>query len=101
MARRKRPNPFLAIAQTYLHQHMPEMVGAQLQLRMLDGPPGSPRYAVTAEQCMNTCPYGVPVALAAVGKCTMICCPLRRTVRLLLDRRGTVMHATRSDIHWN
>ncbi|HRC74504.1 MAG TPA: hypothetical protein PLO33_02435, partial [Kouleothrix sp.] len=75
MARRKRQNPFLSMAQVYLNQHMPDMSGARLQLRMLDGPPGSPRYAVTAEVCRHICPYGVLPAQAALGKCTVFDCP--------------------------
>ncbi|HNP70513.1 MAG TPA: hypothetical protein PKK15_05370 [Kouleothrix sp.] len=101
MARRKRQNPFLSMAQVYLNQHMPDMSGARLQLRMLDGPPGSPRYAVTAEVCRHICPYGVLPAQAALGKCTVFDCPLRQSVRLLLDRRGAVLHATRNTLHWN
>lgn len=100
MARRKRQNIYLAIAQTYLAQHMPDMAGAHLCVRMLDGPPGGPRYSVTAELCVPRCPRGVAPALAALGQCAVVGCPLRRSVRLLLDRRGTVLHTSRSGLHW-
>ncbi len=101
MARRKRQHPFLALAQTYLTMNMPEMAGARLQVRMLDGPPGGPRYAVMAELCPRVCPRGTPPALAAAGKCGEADCPLRRSVRLLFDRRGTMVQASRSGIHWS
>jgi hypothetical protein len=102
MARRKRQNPLLAVAQTYLATHMPDLRGARLQIRMLDGPPESPRYAVTAELCTaGACPYGVTSAVAAAGQCPIIDCPLRNSARLLLDRRGTVVQTIRSGIHWN
>jgi hypothetical protein len=102
MGRRKRKHPLLQVAQTYLSQHMPDMSGARLSLRMLDGPPDAPRYAVTAEICTACpCPRGVPFALAANGQCPIAECPLRHSVRLLLNRRGTVLHTTISDIHWS
>jgi hypothetical protein len=102
MARRKRTNPLLIVARTYISQHVPELKAAPLQLRMLDGPPGSPRCAVTAEACLaGDCPNGVSALVAESGQCTVHDCPLRCGVRLLLDRCGTVMQATRSGIHWN
>ena len=101
MGRKKRQHPLVKHVQAYLNQAMPEMAGARLQLRTLDGPPESPRYAVTAELCAHTCPYGTTPAMAAAGQCHVIDCPLRRSVRLRVDRRGTIMHATRSTIHWS
>jgi hypothetical protein len=101
MARRKRQNPLLTVARTYLAQHMPDMHGARLRIRALDGPPGSPRYAVTAELCTTGgCPHGISPATASAGNCPVIECPLRNAVRLLIDRHGAVMHTTRSGIHW-
>ena len=101
MARKKRVNPFLIAARTYVSQHVPELKAAPLQLRMLDGPPESPSCAVAAEACLaNDCPEGVPLAVAESGQCTVRDCPLRCSVRLLLDRRGAVMQATRSGVHW-
>ncbi|HJZ47424.1 MAG TPA: hypothetical protein VKE41_09680 [Roseiflexaceae bacterium] len=102
MGRNKRVHPLLVAARTYLSQHVLELKGAPLQMCMLDGPPGSPRCAVTAEACLGgACPYGVSQADARTGLCTARDCPLRCSVRLLLDRRGAVMQATRSGIHWN
>ncbi|MEN9934454.1 MAG: hypothetical protein RLZZ387_1033 [Chloroflexota bacterium] len=101
MPRRKRQNPLLAVARAYLSQHMPELKDAPLHIRMLDGPPGSPRYAVTVESCLPApCPHGVPREVADAGGCTIYNCPIRDSVRLLLDRGGEVMQVTRSGIHW-
>jgi hypothetical protein len=101
MARRKRQNPLLIVAQSYLNQHMPDMAGARLKVRSLDGPPDAPRYVVTAETCAGCpCPYGIPVAVAANDKCPIYTCPLRHSVRLLMSRRGAVLHTTESDVHW-
>jgi hypothetical protein len=101
MARRKRQHPLLVVARTYLNQHMPDLAGARLSVRTLDGPPDAPRYAVTAETCTACpCPHGVALALSASGQCPIVECPLRHSVRLLLNRRGTVVHSTVSDIHW-
>jgi hypothetical protein len=102
MARKKRTNPLLIVARTYVSQHVPELKAAPLQLRLLDGPPGSPSCAVTAEVCLaGDCPNGVSALVAASGQCTVRDCPLRCGVRLLLDRRGAVIQATRSGVHWN
>jgi hypothetical protein len=101
MARRKRQHPLLLVARSYLSQHMPDMSDARLKLRVLDGPPEAPRYAVTAETCTACpCPHGIPLAVAAGGQCPITECPLRHSVRLLLNRRGTVIHTTVSDIRW-
>lgn len=102
MARKKRANPLLIVARTYISQHVPELKAAPLQLRMLDGPPESPSCAVSAEACLaGDCPNGVPAAIAQSGQCTVRDCPLRCGVRLLLDRRGAVIQITRSGVHWN
>ena len=102
MARKKRINPLLLVARTYVSQHVPELKAAPLHLRMLDGPLGSPSCAVTSEACLaGDCPNGVPAAIAQSGQCTVRDCPLRCGVRLLLDRRGAVMQVTRSGVHWN
>jgi len=102
MGRRKRTNPFLIAARTYVSQQVPELKAAPLQLRMLDGPLGSPSCAVTAETCLaGDCPNGIPASVAESGGCTVRDCPLRCSVRLLLNRRGGVMQVTRSGIHWN
>jgi hypothetical protein len=102
MARKKRVNPLLAAARTYVNQQAPELKSAPLHLRMLDGPPGSPSCAVTAEACFtDECPNGISMAAAANGQCTVRDCPLRCGLRLLMDRRGAVVQITRSGIHWD
>jgi hypothetical protein len=68
---------------------------------MLDGPPGSPRYSVTVEACpTGACPHGVSADLARAGRCPVEVCPVRRSVRLLLDREGSVIQETQSSAHW-
>jgi hypothetical protein len=102
MGRKRRIHPLLIAARAYMNRHAPELKTAPLRLRMLDGPPGSPRCAVTAEACLaGVCPYGVSAGVAASGQCLVRDCPLRCSVRLLLDRRGVVVQATRSGIHWS
>ena len=102
MARKKRTNPLLLAARTYVNLHLPELKAAPLHLRMLDGPPGSPSCAVTAEACLaSDCPNGIPALVAQSGACPVRDCPLRCSLRLLLDRRGAVIHVLRSGIHWN
>jgi hypothetical protein len=97
MARKKRTNPLLIAARTYVSLHLPELKAAPLQLRMLDGPPGAPSCAVTAEACLvGDCPQGVAAAVAERGECTVRDCPLRCSVHLLLNRHGMVIQATRS-----
>lgn len=102
MARPKRVNPMLSVAQKYVSQHAPELKGVPLRVRSLDGPPGSPRYTVTAEECLaDTCPYGVSNETAMAGKCPILKCQLRHSLRLLLDRQGKVVEDMRSEIHWH
>jgi hypothetical protein len=93
----------LKVARDYLRQHIPDMKDASLRLHQLDGPPGSPRYTATAELChsMAACPHGVSYAVAASGKCPVLNCPLRNTVRLLLTRQGEVVQEMRCGIHWS
>ncbi len=101
MARPKRVNPMLRIAQKYVSLHMPEFQNVPLRVRSLDGPPGSPRYTVTAEACCaSVCPYGVSPTTAAAGDCPILECQLRDSIRLLLDRQGQVLEEMRSGIHW-
>ena len=69
MARKKRTNPLLLAARTYLRLHAPDLQAAPLRLRMLDGPPGSPSCAVVAEVCqVAICPNGVLAAVAETMK---------------------------------
>jgi hypothetical protein len=102
MPRRKAKNQLLIAAQTYVSQHLPEFVDRPLQLRILDGPPGSPRYAATSEACIaKACPRGLTAHASSSMQCGVLDCPLRCSARLLLDRHGTVIQATISGIHWN
>jgi hypothetical protein len=102
MARKKLANPFLIAARTYISLHVPELQAAPLHLRMLDSLPGSPSCAVTAEACLaGDCPNGIAASVAESGGCTVRDCPLRCSVRLLLNRHAMVMQATRSGVHWN
>lgn len=102
MARHKKPpHPLLSVARNYLDTRIPELQQAPLRLRQLDGPPESPRFAVTAETCCaKNCPYGVPREVADRGDCPISDCELRCTVRVLFGRDGTVLATTRSGIHW-
>lgn len=102
MPRHKRQHPLLLTARRYLAKNMPELNDAPLRMRYLDGPPGSPRYAVTVEQCRKIigCPKGVSYEQATAGKCPVLDCPLRHTVRLLFDRRGGIVQIMHSGIHW-
>ena len=96
---KKRP---LMAAQLYVSEHLPEFRYRPLRLQILDGPPGSPRYAATVEACVaNSCPRGLSVEAGSSGGCGVLDCPLRRAARLLLDRHGTMVQATISGIHWN
>jgi hypothetical protein len=102
MRRKKGAGPLFIAARNYLRLHVPELDAAPIELRMLDGPPGAPSCAVMAETCLaKACPYGQTTQAAESGQCTMRDCPLRCSVRLLLDRRGEVMQATRSGVHWS
>jgi len=101
MARPKRRYPVWGAARTYLQQHAPELLDRPLRIRMLDGPPHSPRYAAMAEMCTTSrCPHGVSPEAAAAVDCPVLTCPLRRSVRILLDAQGTVVQAIHGDIHW-
>jgi len=101
MARRTRANLVVQTARRYVDVYMPELHGASLRLHRLDGPPSSPRYAVTAEACLVArCPRGIPTALAEAGECPIRTCPLRRSVRLLFSRGGDIIQVVRSQVHW-
>lgn len=101
MTRRKRLNLVLRLAQAYVRENISELKDVPLHVRALDGPPGAPRYSVTAEVCVaGSCPRGTPTAIAAAGNCTIHSCPLRRSARLLLDASGAVLQVTRGGIHW-
>jgi hypothetical protein len=98
---KKAPSPLFAVARSYLSQHAPAVQSAPLWLHQLDGPPGSPRFVVTAEACCTkNCPFGVTRALADAGDCPVRECALRCTVRLLFGRDGALQTATYSGVHW-
>lgn len=99
MARPRRQSPQLVIARRYIKQHMPELEGAALRVRQLDGPPGSPRFVVTIEHChAQACPHGHDKQTD--GPCGVESCALRFSARLLITRDGEVIQVTNSDLHW-
>lgn len=101
MGRPKRKNPLVPIVRSYVQERYPELAGARLSIRRLDGPPGSPRYAASLEQCDTAhCPYHVSAADSQAGRCPHRDCRLREALRLLLDRNGAVVHVHESHIHW-
>lgn len=101
MSRQKYRKRLLTTAHRYIHQHLPELDQSSMIIRVLDGPPDAPHYAVMVEACCaKVCPRGFPATSTAGGQCGVLDCPLRRSVRLLLDHHGEVMHATCSGIHW-
>jgi hypothetical protein len=101
MARPKRVNPLVPLVRAYIRKHAPELSGARLRLRQLDGPAGAPRYAASVETCaIESCPYKVEEAVAQEGKCPIHDCALRRSLRLLLDRKGNVIEAHDTNTHW-
>lgn len=102
MARPKRQHPMLPRIQAYLKQNAPDLTLSPIHVRMLDGPPGSPRYAAIIERCcaQGECPYGVTPATAAAGKCPIHLCELRHSLRLLLDRQGGVVQTADGGVHW-
>lgn len=102
MSRRKRENQLLLAAQAYIRQNLPALQGQPLRLRLLDGPPGAPRYAAMTEICrVPICPRGFSAQAGPNGPCEVPDCPLRQSVRLLLDRQGNVVGSTLSGVHWN
>lgn len=101
MVRPRRQHPHLVTARRYIEEHLPELKDAPLTIRMLDGPPGSARYAVTVEQCQpGECPHGIDADLRLTGQCTIEQCTMRHTTRILLDQHGVVMQISQNDRHW-
>ncbi len=103
MARPKRPpHPLLRIAKAYIETTTPELREAPLHLHHLDGPPGSPRFAISAEVCpeSHNCPFGITSEVADAGKCPVINCSVRHSVRLLYNRDGTMVKEMQSGTHW-
>jgi hypothetical protein len=103
MARPKRPpHPVLGLARDYLSEKLPKLCESPLSLHLLDGPPGSPRFAVSVQHCdyQNNCPLGVDPA-EAKAKCPHINCELRESARLLIDREGTIIKVLESGTRWD
>lgn len=99
MARPKRPpHPMLEVARQHLLQIDAGLQDAPLHLRMLDGPPGSPRYAVSVAECHRAgpCPYHV----TDEARCPILECSLRHSLRLLLTRDGELVEVIQGDIRW-
>ena len=99
MARPKRPpHPMLKVAREHLKHLDAELYDELIHLRMLDGPPGAPRYAVYVGACERDgpCPYSVE----DVTPCPILDCDLRHSLRLLLDRDGKLVEVLRSGVRW-
>jgi hypothetical protein len=55
-----------------------------------------------AEACLaEACPHGMTREAAVAGRCHVLSCPLRSSVRILLDGEGHSVQVTRSGIHWS
>lgn len=88
----------LRVARTHLSKLAPELRNARLRLRQLDGPPDSPRFAVSVDMCRDVaaCIYGV----TDTDKCPIFACNQRRAVRLLLSREGELLQVINDDLRW-
>jgi hypothetical protein len=89
----------LQVAREHLAQLDADLRDEPIYLRMLDGPPGAPRYAVYVGACRRegACPHGVE----DVKPCPVLDCELRHSLRLLLDRDGQLVEVLRSGVRWN
>jgi hypothetical protein len=89
----------LGVARAHVARHAPELLDQPIQLQQLDGPPGSPRYAVSVGACLREgpCPHGV----ADGAPCPIRDCTLRHSLRMLLDRDGNVVELLRDGLRWN
>ncbi|MEI8306749.1 MAG: hypothetical protein WCF99_06735 [Chloroflexales bacterium] len=100
MARPKRPpHPMLRVARAHLSKLAPELRSStRLRLRQLDGPPGSPRFAVSVDMCRNVgvCAYGV----TDTDTCPIFACTQRRAIRLLLSREGELLQVITDGLRW-
>lgn len=99
MARPKRPpHPMLRVARAHLSKLAPELRNARFRLRQLDGPPGSPRFAVSVDMCrdVHSCPHGV----ADTENCPVFACSQRKAIRLLLSREGELLQVINDDLRW-
>lgn len=99
MARPKRPpHPMIRVARGHLSLIEPGLKDAPLQLHMLDGPPGAPRYAVSVSRCrrQGPCPHGTLDG----QPCTVRECALREALRMLLNRDGELVEVIRDGLRW-
>ncbi len=99
MARPKRPpHPMLKVARDHLAELDSALCDKPIHLKMLDGPPGAPRYAVYVGTCERPgpCPYGVE----DITPCPVLNCSLRHSLRMLLDRDGNIVEVLRSGVRW-
>lgn len=91
----------LKVARDYIEQHTPAFKESGLSLHSLDGPPGSPRYAVSAEVCITSdCPFGINKQEVSPQECPILDCHYHQSVRLLLTREGEVVKKTLGETHW-
>jgi hypothetical protein len=88
----------LQVAREHLRELDEGLHEEPIHLRMLDGPPGAPRYAVYIGACEREgpCPYGV----ADQNPCPVLDCQLRHSLRMLLDREGKLVEVLRSGVRW-
>jgi hypothetical protein len=89
----------LRVARDHLSAIEPGLEDAPLRLHTLDGPPGSPRYAVSVSRCrrQGPCPYDVvDEQLCSVHECAQ-----REALRMLLNRDGEVVEIIRDGLRWD
>ncbi|MBC8076559.1 MAG: hypothetical protein H7Y32_10830 [Chloroflexales bacterium] len=92
----------LSAVREHISTRIPLLARAPIRLRPLDGPPDAPRYSADAELCCaSVCPRGIAADAAAAGLCHVHACPLRSSIRLLLDGQGHVIQEQCGDIHWS
>lgn len=92
----------MSVVQNYINDYAPELAEEPISIHLLDGPPNAPRYAASAETCpAETCPCDIAPALAQAGQCPVLNCPLRCSLRLLLDRHDVLVSARRSGVRWH
>jgi len=99
MPRPKRPdNPMLQVARTHLLTLAPELWNARIHLLQLDGPPGSPRFAVSADMCcsIGSCSHHI----TDPNTCPVFACSQRRAIRILLSRKGDLIHVISDHLRW-
>jgi hypothetical protein len=103
MPRRTSQEQIQSAARGYIQACAPELREAPIVVRMLDGPPDAPHFSASVEQCgaSGDCPHGIAPEVAACGKCPIAACRLRCSMRLLLDRSGTVVQVLRGNTHWS